>query len=136
MCGATTVQTCTAIMYGPKQFGEVKVFLEGVEKYLVEHNIDDINKLRGITLPQITTWDKVDRDHKAISRVVEEKCIGCGLCPSWCFYDAIKMVEKDGKKKAIIDPNKCDGCGLCPALCPRDAIVMEGEVPIYLGDFN
>ena len=40
------------------------------------------------------------------------------------------------KKKALIDPNKCDGCGLCPALCPKDAIVMEGEVPIYLGDFN
>ena len=43
---------------------------------------------------------------------------------------------KEGKKKAVIDPNKCDGCGLCPVLCPKDAIVMEGEVPVYLGDFN
>ncbi|MEK0452919.1 MAG: NAD-dependent dihydropyrimidine dehydrogenase subunit PreA [Synergistaceae bacterium] len=136
MCGATTVQTCTAIMYGPKQFGEVKVFLDGVEKYLIDHNIDDINKLRGITLPQIISWDKVDRDHKAISKVIEDKCIGCGMCPNWCFYDAIKIVGKEGKKKAVIDPNKCDGCGLCPVLCPKDAIVMEGEVPVYLGDFN
>ena len=136
MCGATTVQTCTAIMYGPKQFAEVGNFLAGVEKYLADHNIDDINKLRGITLPQIITWDKVDREHTAISKVCQDKCVGCGLCPSWCFYDAIKIVDVEGKKKSYIDPDKCDGCGLCAALCPKDAIKMEGEVPVYLGDFN
>ena len=64
------------------------------------------------------------------------KCVGCGLCPSWCFYDAIKIVDVEGKKKSYIAPDKCDGCGLCAALCPKDAIKMEGEVPVYLGDFN
>lgn len=133
MCGATTVQTCTAIMYGAQQYRVVKVFLDGVEKYLIDHNIDDINNLRGITLPQIVTWDKVDRDHKAVSSVDKDKCIGCGMCPNWCFYDAIRILDKDGIKKAIIDPNMCDGCGLCASLCPRDAITMKGEVPVYLG---
>ena len=136
MCGATTVQTCTAIMYGTRQYGEIKVFLDGVEKYLTEHNIDDINKLRGITLPQIVPWDKVDREHKAISFVDPDKCIGCGLCPNWCFYDAISMRDTAGKKKAFIDSAKCDGCGLCAALCQQNAIKMKGEVPVYLGDFN
>ena len=136
MCGATTVQTCTAIMYGKKQFAEVKNFLGGVEKYLVDYNIDDLNKLRGVTLPQIVTWDKVDREHKAISKVDREKCVGCGMCPSWCFYDAITLIEDGGKKKSFIDPKKCDGCGLCAALCPKDAIKMECDVPIYMGDFN
>jgi len=136
MCGATTVQTCTAVMYGTRQFGEVKVFLEGIEKYLIEHNIDDINKLRGITLPQIITWDNVDREHKAISKVDPEKCVGCGLCPKWCFFDAIEMVNEGGKKVARIDPNRCDGCGLCPALCPSNAINMQGPVPVFLGDFR
>ncbi|MDL2264118.1 tRNA-dihydrouridine synthase [Synergistaceae bacterium OttesenSCG-928-I11] len=136
MCGATTVQTCTAIMYGPRQFGEVEVFLKGVEKYLSDRKIDDINKLRGITLPQIIPWDKVDRDHTAVSVVDESKCVGCGMCPKWCFYDAIEIVDKGGKKKSVIDPKKCDGCGLCPALCPSGAITMKGEVPVYLGDFN
>ena len=43
MCGATTVQTCTAIMHGPKQFGEVKTFLDGVEKYLASITISTIS---------------------------------------------------------------------------------------------
>lgn len=136
MCGATTVQTCTAVMYGTRQFGEVKVFLEGVEKYLIDHNIDDINKLRGITLPQIITWDNVDREHKAISKVDSDKCVGCGLCPNWCFFDAIEIINDGGKKVARVDPEKCDGCGLCPALCPSNAIRMQGPVPVYLGDFQ
>lgn len=136
MCGATTVQTCTAIMYGTRQYGEIKVFLDGVEKYLSDRGIDDINKLRGITLPQIVTWDKVDREHKAISFVDTDKCIGCGLCPNWCFYDAVSIHDTGGKKKAFIDSAKCDGCGLCAALCPQNAIKMKGEVPICLGDFN
>jgi len=136
MCGATTVQTCTALMYGKKQFGEVAEFLNGVENYLVERGLDDLAQLRGVTLPQIISWDKVDRDHKAISVTDEDKCVGCGLCPKWCFYDAIEITEKNGKKKSVIDGAKCDGCGLCAALCPADAISMKGEVPIYLGNFN
>ncbi len=136
MCGATTVQTCTAVMYGTRQFDEVKVFLDGVEKYLVDHKIDDINKLRGITLPQIITWDNVDREHKAISKVDSKKCVGCGLCPNWCFFDAIEMVNDGGKKVARIDSEKCDGCGLCPALCPSDAISMNGPVPVFLGGYR
>ncbi len=136
MCGATTVQTCTALMYGRRQFGEVAEFLKGVEKYLTERGIDDINQLRGVTLPQIVSWDKVDRDHKAVSVSDEEKCSGCGLCPQWCFYDAIEIVTKNGRKKSVIEASKCDGCGLCAALCPSSAISMKGEVPVYLGNFN
>lgn len=136
MCGASTVQTCTAIMYGTRQFGEIDVFLKGVEKYLVDRNITDINKLRGVTLPQIVPWDKVDRESEAIAEVHEDKCTGCGLCPKWCFYDAVQIVDKDGKKKSAIDSEKCDGCGLCSALCPADAIKIVGEVPIYQGNFK
>jgi dihydroorotate dehydrogenase (fumarate)/dihydropyrimidine dehydrogenase (NAD+) subunit PreA len=136
MCGATTVQTCTAIMYGPRQYDEISVFLKGIENYLTSHNIPDINKLRGITLPQIVSWDEINREHVARSKVAEDDCVGCGMCPKWCFYDAIRIVDKDGKKKAVIDRNICDGCGLCAALCPSAAIKMTGEVPVYLGDFN
>ncbi len=136
MCGATTIQTCTALMYGTRQFGEISVFLEGVEKYLVDHGIKDINSLKGITLPQITTWDKVDRESKAISEVDADKCTGCGLCPKWCFFDAIEMVPEGDRKVSAIDPAKCDGCGLCAALCPAGAISMKGPKPVFLGDFR
>lgn len=136
MCGATTVQTCTAIMYGQRQFGEIPVFLKGIENYLQDREIDDIQKLRGITLPQIVPWDQVDREHTAVSIVDETKCTACSRCPKWCFYDAIKIVEKNGIKKSVIDPEKCDGCGLCPSLCPSGAISIKSELPIYLGDYS
>ena len=137
MVGASTVQLCTALMYGRKQFGHIADFLEGIEAYLNEKGYRSLEEVRGKTLPQISTWDVVDRETRALSYVNEEKCNGCGDCANWCFYDAISYVEKDASgKKAYIDPEKCDGCGLCPALCRRNAIYMEGPKPVYLGDFD
>jgi dihydroorotate dehydrogenase (fumarate)/dihydropyrimidine dehydrogenase (NAD+) subunit PreA len=136
MCGATTVQTCTAIMYGSRQYDEISFFLNGVEKYLADRNISDINKIRGITLKQIIPWDKVDREHIAFSIVDEDRCIGCGICLKWCFYDAIEIINKNEKRKSFISSDKCDGCGLCAALCPSSAISMKSAVPVYLGNFK
>jgi dihydroorotate dehydrogenase (fumarate)/dihydropyrimidine dehydrogenase (NAD+) subunit PreA len=136
MVGASTVQVCTALMYGTRQYGEIKFLLNGVKKYLERRGIDDINELKGITLPQIIPWDKVDREHKAVSFVDKSKCTGCRMCFNWCFFDAIHYSEDTGKKKCYIDPEKCDGCGLCAALCPSNAIDMEGSIPIYLGNFK
>jgi dihydroorotate dehydrogenase (fumarate)/dihydropyrimidine dehydrogenase (NAD+) subunit PreA len=136
MVGATTCQTCTALMYGKKQYGQIRDFVEGIEKWMVEHNYETVEAFRGMTLPQIRSWDNLDRENVAISTVDREKCVGCGLCPNWCFFDAINMTDSDGKKKALIDPEKCDGCGLCAALCPSNAIAMEGPVPVFLGDFS
>ena len=131
MVGAGTVQTCTAIMYGTKGFGHVGDFLKGLERYLDDHAHTSPKDIIGLTLPQLLSWDKVDRETKHISSVDQEKCNACGFCDKWCFYDAITY---DQDKKAHIDPALCDGCGLCPSLCPQDAISMEGEV--FLGDFR
>lgn len=136
MCGASTVQTCSAIMYGTKGFRIIKDFLDGLESYMEEKGYHELRELRGITLPQIKTWDAVDRDSRAKSKVIKDKCNGCKLCLNWCFYDAISVVEEDSGRVAIIDSARCDGCGLCASLCPRDAITMDGPVPIYLGDFR
>lgn len=136
MVGATTCQTCTALMYSGKQYGMIKEFVDGIEKWMVDHNYKTIDEFRGMTLSQILPWDEIDRENKAISKVHQEKCIGCGICAKTCFFDAITMETVDGKKKAVIDPEKCDGCGLCAAICPQDAIEMEGPVPVYLGDFS
>lgn len=136
MVGASTVQTCSALMYGTKQFKHIPDFLKGIEKYMAEKGYSSLEEIQGITLPQISTWDVVDRETVAISRVDIEKCNGCKLCPNWCFYDAVSIYETNGKRKAAIDPAKCDGCGLCAALCPQDAITMVGPKPVYLGDFD
>jgi len=136
MVGASTVQTCTALMYGTKQYTHISEFLKGIETYLLEKGYSSVKEIIGLTLPQIITWDAVDRDTKALSRVNDGKCNGCKLCISWCFYDAITILEENGKRKAEISAEKCDGCGLCASLCPKDAIFMEGPSPVYLGDFS
>ncbi len=136
MVGATTVQICTAIIYGGKKFGVIEEILQGLENFLIENNYSAARELIGLTLPQIVSWDKVDRTSKPTSKVDNNLCDGCAICPNWCFKDAIKMIGKGDDAKAIIDPLKCEGCGLCSSLCPRDAIELKGDVPVYLGDFN
>lgn len=132
MCGASTVQTCTAIMYSNKQFGIIGDYIKGLENFMEAKGYKTIAEMRGITLGQLKTWDKVDRETVFKSHVDPAKCTGCKLCLNWCFYDAITIVDK----KAVIDVNKCDGCGLCPSLCPADAIKMDGLGQSYLGNFR
>ena len=52
--------------------------------------------------------------------VLEERCVGCGLCVKACLYDAIEMV--DGV--AVIKDN-CTLCGACVEPCKFDAILLR-----------
>ena len=52
-----------------------------------------------------------------------DKCTGCGICPTKCLFEAIKM-DEDGKK-AIINAKKCMGCGTCVVNCPDEALSMK-----------
>ncbi|TEB04460.1 NAD-dependent dihydropyrimidine dehydrogenase subunit PreA [Pelotomaculum schinkii] len=135
MVGASTVQTCTALMYSPRGYKKIGDFVQGLEKFMDAKGYRTIAEMRGITLGKILTWDKVDRETKAVSIVDKERCTGCKMCQNWCFYGAISYEGENGKVKANIS-DRCDGCGLCASLCPRDAIHMEGPVPVFLGDFS
>jgi len=50
--------------------------------------------------------------------VIEENCIGCGMCRKICAHGA-PIIEN---KKAHIDHDKCVGCGRCIAVCPKSTI--------------
>jgi len=136
MCGASTVQICTAILYGGKSYGIISDIVKGIQGYMNRKGYRRIEDFKGITLGQILPFKAVDREFKAWSVVEDQKCTGCKLCPNWCFYDAITIEIKDKKPLVKIDKRKCDGCGLCVSLCPSQAISMEAEGPIFLGDFE
>ena len=56
------------------------------------------------------------------------KCVGCGLCPTVCPVNCIKLVpaeDENGERYAAIyeiDEFRCIFCGYCQEVCPGEAI--------------
>ncbi|WZL71860.1 electron transfer flavoprotein subunit alpha [Clostridiaceae bacterium 35-E11] len=58
--------------------------------------------------------------------VLENKCVGCGLCLSQCPFGAIHIENK----KAVIS-SACTMCGACINSCKFDAIFLEKDEVEY-----
>ncbi|MBL7156934.1 MAG: electron transfer flavoprotein subunit alpha [Candidatus Omnitrophica bacterium] len=54
-------------------------------------------------------------------KILNEVCIGCGLCVDACPFGAIRMENK----KAVIDYDKCNLCGGCLDPCKFNAIEIK-----------
>ncbi len=59
---------------------------------------------------------------RKIIKIVEERCVGCGICANFCAEGAIQII--DGKAR-LVNEFFCDGLGACIGECPYDAIVIE-----------
>jgi len=59
---------------------------------------------------------------RAIIKIDEGKCNGCGLCVTACHEGALQLI--DGKAR-LISESYCDGLGDCLPECPTGAIVLE-----------
>ena len=70
-------------------------------------------------------------------RVIEEFCMGCGLCVIQCPHDAIRLAFG----KAWIDQGRCTSCYTCIDVCPQGAIREEarvslGEVKVFVNSLH
>ncbi len=67
----------------------------------------------------------------------QERCKGCGLCPTVCPQNVIHLLEDQlnatGYHPAALDDpdNRCTGCGICAMICPDVCITVyrEARVP-------
>jgi heterodisulfide reductase subunit A-like polyferredoxin len=59
-------------------------------------------------------------------KVYEDRCSGCGVCSSVCYYSSAQLKEVEGKRKSTTDMFKCKSCGMCVVACPSSARELTG----------
>lgn len=102
------------------------------EKLVVADCDVDAANLYLLFNPEYNTEQVYIGGHKAV--VDHSLCTVCGICESYCRFDAIR--EVDGK--IIISETSCDGCFFCSRICPTDAITMvrSDKSRMYSGSFR
>lgn len=62
-----------------------------------------------------------------IVEVNQDRCCGCGICVSACFYGAARLRIADDRVVSTIDTFKCKSCGMCVEACPSGARSLIGD---------
>ncbi|MCS6803515.1 MAG: 4Fe-4S binding protein [Acidobacteriota bacterium] len=63
-------------------------------------------------------------------RIVEEKCIDCGICREVCPYTAVYIKPIPLRISFVVDEARCTGCGgedhaMCVRFCPAPGALQE-----------
>ncbi len=122
--GATTVQVGTTVMW--KGYDIIEEFLQGVNDYLEDKGIAEVNEIIGAALPKIVEFPEMPLDPRA-KAVVDDSCNGCLLCVVACSDGGYQAISGVKGEVVTIDGEKCDGCSLCMMVCPLGSITMTPE---------
>jgi dihydropyrimidine dehydrogenase (NAD+) subunit PreA len=120
MAGATTVQSCTAILV--KGFDVVKEWLDNINTWMDKKGYKSLDEIRGAVMKNLISGAQLRRGQPGVHAVVDEgKCTGCLWCEKICLYEAITIEDA----VAEVNEDKCDGCGMCSQVCLTKAISMS-----------
>lgn len=93
LLGCSNVQVCTAVMhYG---YRIVQDMADGLSNWMREKGFRRIEDFRGLTLPRVQEWKRLNLNYKIVARIHEEKCIGCALCYTACWDGAHQCIHMD-----------------------------------------
>jgi dihydropyrimidine dehydrogenase (NAD+) subunit PreA len=120
MAGATTVQSCTAILV--KGFDVVKEWLDNINAWMDKKGYKSLDEIRGAVMKNLISGAQLKRGQPGVHAIVDEgKCTGCLWCEKICLYEAITVEDA----VAEVNEDKCDGCGMCSQVCLSKAISMS-----------
>jgi dihydroorotate dehydrogenase (fumarate) len=116
LAGATTVQTCTAVII--EGYGVVEKQVRALEAYMDRMGHSTIADFRGRAAKRLQHAAIIDRTRQFKAEIDVALCSDCGKCAEVCIYDAASPSDHGGYQ---ID-DRCAGCNLCSQLCPTGAI--------------
>lgn len=64
--------------------------------------------------------------YQKIPEIIEENCVYCGKCESFCNYNAIFLI-KDINRIQVLE-ELCHGCGACTYACKHNAVIEKDDL--------
>jgi dihydropyrimidine dehydrogenase (NAD+) subunit PreA len=93
LLGCGNVQVCTAAMhYG---YRIVEDMADGLLHWMREKNFATIDDFRGLSLPNVTEWKRLNLNYRIVARINDSTCIGCQLCYTACWDGAHQCIHLD-----------------------------------------
>jgi dihydropyrimidine dehydrogenase (NAD+) subunit PreA len=93
LLGCGNVQVCTAAMhYG---YRIVEDMADGLLNWMEQKGFATIEDFRGLSLPNVTEWKRLNLNYRVVASIDADKCIGCQLCYTACWDGAHQCIHLD-----------------------------------------